>query len=268
MATPTEWLNEFQVNTGTAQNGTQSDPKIIGLANGNFLVAWTEAANGAIGASPGADIVGQLYDPEGAAIGNPFQINATSTNDDESDFDIAATNDGGFILVYVDESLANANSTRIRWERFNDSGIQTHTALIDSENAASESLSNPQVAVNLTDNTSVVAYTDMVGSDPDLIGRSVSPTGMLMANYPIGFHGDNFEIDGDLAILDNGDYVYVLEDHIDDRTDIVVDVGSAEAGVGGTVRIFENGRDPQVTSLTNGNFVVTWEDLTSCAWRK
>lgn len=60
MATPTSIINNLQVNTGTAATGGQSDPRIIGLANGNILVAWTEDASGTAASGFGIDIVGKV----------------------------------------------------------------------------------------------------------------------------------------------------------------------------------------------------------------
>lgn len=51
MATPVEWLGNFQVNTGAAGIDSQGDPRVIGLANGNILVAWTEGPDSAIGST-------------------------------------------------------------------------------------------------------------------------------------------------------------------------------------------------------------------------
>ncbi len=77
MAEPVPSRPEFQVNTGTAATGTQSMPQIIGLANGNILIAWEEAADGEIatGAASGTDVVGKLYDAEGAVLRDSFRIN-------------------------------------------------------------------------------------------------------------------------------------------------------------------------------------------------
>ena len=59
MATPLEWLNEFQVNTGTANIPPVNDPHIIGLSNGNILVAWTESGTTGVGTQTGTDIIGK-----------------------------------------------------------------------------------------------------------------------------------------------------------------------------------------------------------------
>lgn len=75
MARPSLWLADFQVNTGSdASSGLQFDPLIIGLATGNFLVAWVDS-NGAVSGSFPTDIIGKLYDTEGNVIRDSFQLN-------------------------------------------------------------------------------------------------------------------------------------------------------------------------------------------------
>ena len=149
MATPYEWLNEFQVNTGTAATGSQYQPKILGLSNGNILVAWVEASDGAIATSAGTDIVGKIYDAEGNLVRDAYRLNFSYHIDDERDFDLAATNDGGFIMVYVDDDIANVNETAIVWERYDGDGERTHVNKIVSEIVAADFYANPQVAVNV-----------------------------------------------------------------------------------------------------------------------
>lgn len=83
MATPSEWLSEFQVNTGSAATGEQSDPKIVALANGGWVVAWVEASDGAIATEAGTDIVAKIYDAEGNVTRDGFHLNQSFLIDDE-----------------------------------------------------------------------------------------------------------------------------------------------------------------------------------------
>jgi len=64
MATPVEWLNEFQVNTGTANILSVNQPQVIGLSNGNYLVAWVENGTTGVATRFGDDIVGKIFDAE------------------------------------------------------------------------------------------------------------------------------------------------------------------------------------------------------------
>ncbi|MBC7987060.1 MAG: calcium-binding protein [Sphingomonadaceae bacterium] len=267
MATPVEWLGNFQVNTGGAATGTQSDPHITGLANGNILVAWTESADGTIGTSPGTDIVGQLYDSEGNAIGTAFQINSALNVDDEGDFDIAATNDGGWVMVYIDNDISDVNQTSVIWERYDSTGAPTDFATLADELVAADFLANPQVAVDLTNNLSFVTYTDDVGTDTDINGRTVDDAGAVSAEFAAAQNSTDFDRNGDVAVLSNGNFVSVFEEDdtattgfvsIEFRimtsagaivTSLTVDSGSAGSA-----------NSPKVASLAGGGFVVVWNE--------
>lgn len=259
MATPQEWLDEFQVNTGTAATGAQTEPVIVGLSNGNILVAWEEAATGAIGTSDGKDIVGKIYDTEGNVVRNAFQINTAGTDDDEEEFDIAATNDGGFVLVYIDDDIDLADRTTVRYERFDNLGDRTGQGILADENSAFDNLANPQVAVNQHDNSFVVTYTDTSGGDDNISARVVDAGGTAGTEFDAAQNSTDADQQGAVATLANGNFVSVYEE---------VDGGT----VGVEYQIFQsdgtpvnNGnvgsgvnRAPKVAGLTNGDFVVAW----------
>ncbi|NER81506.1 MAG: calcium-binding protein, partial [Leptolyngbya sp. SIO1D8] len=261
MSIPVEWLNEFQVNTGDAEIGRQAEQQIIGLSDGNFLVAWTEAEDGEIGTAPGQDIIGKIYDVEGDLVRDAFVLNSSQTNF-ERDFDIAPTNDGGFILVYEDDSIPNVNQTTIRWQRHGSDGSVDHSAIIANENQAQYSLGNPQVAVNLTDNTSVVTFSDSFFSFNDIRARAVDATGTLLGNEFDAAQntlGATY-LEADVAILSNGNYVSVARETqgSSHRVEFTIFTSDRILVSNDNVPFFSTAFAPQVTSLVDGGFVVTW----------
>lgn len=260
MATPTEWLSEFQVNTGSASAGNQTDSLIVGLSNGNFLVAWTELGNAI---TTGVDIIGKIYDAEGNLVRDSYRINDTRFTDVESQFDIQPTNDGGFIIVYADR---DGDNTDIIWERKNSAGVNVNDAVIASETSADEDLQAPQVAVNLLDNTSVVTYVDDfdagAGEDFDIEAQQVSATGVLGAQFNAGENTSEQEFLPDIAILTNGNYVSVYEqDDLSNPPKVKFRIFTPTGSFVAAQEVAPGGigdRAPVVTSLTNGNFVVAW----------
>ncbi len=94
--TPTIWKSAFSPNIG-AQAGRQIVPQNIALANGNFLVVWEDDTQGP---SPFTDIMGQMFSPEGVAIGGPIQVNTAIVASDETGPKIVALPDGGFVMAY------------------------------------------------------------------------------------------------------------------------------------------------------------------------
>ncbi|WP_373505735.1 calcium-binding protein [Aestuariivirga sp.] len=94
--TPTIWKPTFYPNIA-AQAGSQTVPQTIGLANGNILVVWEDDTQGP---SAFTDIMGQMFTPEGVAIGGSFQVNSAIVASDETGPKIVALPDGGFAMAY------------------------------------------------------------------------------------------------------------------------------------------------------------------------
>ncbi|SHJ32876.1 hypothetical protein SAMN04488012_107154 [Palleronia salina] len=103
-STPAVWLTTFTANTTT--DDSQYEPQIVQLSDGNVLIAWTSDNATGEGAEPGTDIIGQLFDPFGNTIGGETRLNHYYSAHNERSFDIAALNNGEFVIVYEDENNA------------------------------------------------------------------------------------------------------------------------------------------------------------------
>jgi Ca2+-binding RTX toxin-like protein len=87
---------EFQVNTN--QSGNQTEPSVIGLSNGHFVVVWRSDSHDGSGE---LSIAGQLFDPDGARVGVEFNI--ASSNAQLRDLTVTALQggDGGFVVGWL-----------------------------------------------------------------------------------------------------------------------------------------------------------------------
>ena len=115
--TPTIWKAEFFPNFANPA-GNQGVPQTIGLANGDILVVWEDDTNGP---SPGVDIFGRLFTPEGGPASAGFQVNRTITSSDETGPKLVALPDGGFVMAY---GSFDASGGFITVERY-DSNLQS-----------------------------------------------------------------------------------------------------------------------------------------------
>lgn len=88
---------EILVNQNTL--GLQYDPLIAVLADGNFVVTWTDTT----GDSSSGAIKARLYDPSGNPLGNEFLVNSVTTDDQWSPA-ITALASGGFIVTWTHRS--------------------------------------------------------------------------------------------------------------------------------------------------------------------
>ncbi len=85
--------SEFQVNTTTT--GDQSTPSVSTLPDGWFVVTWNSRDQD--GSDDG--IYGQVFNASGSKIGDEFQVN-TETADDQSSPSIVVLSDGGFVVTW------------------------------------------------------------------------------------------------------------------------------------------------------------------------
>lgn len=110
-ATGTAVGGEFQVNTTT--NDDQSQPAVIGLTGGGFVVVWTDdLLDGSAGG-----IFAQRYDVNGLALGDEFRVNTDRLNS-ESDADITALSDGGFVVSWTAGSNQDGSNDGVFAQRF------------------------------------------------------------------------------------------------------------------------------------------------------
>ncbi len=91
---------EFAVSGASGNN--QAMPRVAGLADGRFVVAWGDRSE-----VPGfsfGDIRAQVYLSDGTPQGDSFIVNATTLRDQTLP-DITALEGGGFVVTWLDGSL-------------------------------------------------------------------------------------------------------------------------------------------------------------------
>ncbi|WP_158589869.1 beta strand repeat-containing protein [Gemmobacter lutimaris] len=263
--TPETWLPETVVNTTV--NNIQSEPRIIQLTNGNMIVAWTSSDDTGVGSPNGTDIIGQILDPFGAKIGAEFRLNIAFNVDDERDFSLAALPGGGFIVAYED---TDANGTSIRLQEFNASGtsVTASTSVVSDGSTAVPNYSDPEIAAS-SDTSVMIAYTVTTGAGVSNVSfRIYNPTTDTYGAETIGMSGaatGNVKI----ATLTNGNYVLVGTRSDTDNSlvyRIFNAAGTSVLGasfVTGTDNNGQNDREPAITALTGGGFVITYTNTDS-----
>ncbi len=88
--------SEFQVNTTTSNS--QEFSTGVGLSDGGFLIAWTSNMQD----GSGYGVFGQRFDQSGNSIGNEFQINTYTTNDQDR-ISLAQLANGNVIATWDSE---------------------------------------------------------------------------------------------------------------------------------------------------------------------
>jgi hypothetical protein len=82
--------------------GNESQTAVAGLANGNYLMAWTDSGSTNHTDGSGSHIRARIFDGTGAAIGDPngFIVNASAAFD-QSEPVVAGLRDGTFVVVWT-----------------------------------------------------------------------------------------------------------------------------------------------------------------------
>ncbi|MEM6939980.1 MAG: DUF4214 domain-containing protein [Pseudomonadota bacterium] len=99
--------NQIQVNQHTA--GRQGDPDVAVLPDGRVVVAWeSDDQDGS-----GKGIYARLYSADGSPETGEFRVNTETLNDQEN-VAIAATPDGGFLVVWSHQPTGVTSVTRFQ----------------------------------------------------------------------------------------------------------------------------------------------------------
>lgn len=269
MPTPTLWNSATQTNTGTAANESQSDTQIIGLSNGNFLVVWVESGTTGVGTDAGSDIVGKILDPFGGVVQDSFEINYFGFfSNNETDFSIAPTNDGGFVIAYTSNGISDPNQSRIVWSRHDANGGQTIVQSIALETVADDFYANPQVTFNMVTGESIVSYTDDVGTDTDINGVIISATGTVGAEFQFAQNSSDFDGNAGTAILTGGNSVNLYREDDFGNVNLEAYIVNGTGGFVANISVTGNAAsDPQVAALSDGNWVAVWVEGNNINYR-
>ena len=264
VTTPLEWLNEFQVNNGTAEQYYDSD--ITQLSNGNVLITWTSTDDTGVGSPGGTDIIGQIFDPLGNEVGAEFRLNTLRNAHGESSASIAAVEGGGFVVTYLDANIIPGPPVVIDYdivvETHSDSGAYVRGATIHN-NASNEIHLAPQVA-SLSSTSSLITWLDVTNGD--VLARTYNPTtGTMGAELTVyaGVTGSGEGVTGvEVAALEQSNRYAVTYVDIDSGNDqVYLEILNSSGSTVFNVLVdsgLPTARDTYVTELSNGNLVVSW----------
>jgi hypothetical protein len=237
---------------------TQYDGQIAPLADGGYVVVWTDFSRTHNPA--GAAVVGQRYDSAGNKVGGEVKLSLYNNGDQFSPA-VTLLDDGTIAVAFVDLFGGNFD---IYVHIFNSSLTMLRPDFID---ISTDQAFDPSITA-LAGGSYSVSYSVGTGADVDIVGRIVSATGVVGMRFDIDNQTD---IRGfsELATLSNGNFVAVYEDQVggsatndDIRFAIVSPAGTVLTGP--ITLIGANGpgheRDPDVAALRDGGFVTVWTD--------
>jgi hypothetical protein len=188
---------DFLISDTSYSPGDRSayDPKVKGLADGSYLVAWYDNRN-----ASDYDIYGQRLDAAGNIVGGNYQISTTDPGYDDYDLSIAAADSGYGVFWYAyDPSWSNSN---IYGRVFKTNGDSVGTTMVINDVVSSSSA--PSAAAN--DSGMVVVWYDYRdGSYYHIYGQRMLWDGNLSGgNYLVGDSIDVHQEDPSIAGTNSG----------------------------------------------------------------
>jgi Ca2+-binding RTX toxin-like protein len=264
---------EFLVNTSIFDN--QSDSSITALADGRFVVTWSDTRP-AGGDTSRASVRGRIFNADGTQSVSEFLVN-TTTLDNQVESSITSLADGRFVVTWTDSSLSvdDTSGFAVRGRIFNADGTQSVAEfLVNTMTQNSQSASN---VTALADGRFVVTWTDTsrTGGDTNsdaVRGRIFNADGtQSVPEFLINTTTTNSQNESSITALADGRFVVTWDDNSFTGGDI------SSTAVRG--RIFnadgtqsrpeflvntttaDGQTNSSVTALPDGRFVVTWEDF-------
>lgn len=163
---------ELLVNSTT--QGGQFDAAVTALENGRFVMTWTDTSG--TGSDSSWAIRGRLFNSDGSAAGNDFQVNSTTAGTQYQPA-VTALQDGRFVVVWTHWGT----NVEIRAQIFDTNG-NPNGAEIGVSAATPSTAFAPTVAA-LADGRFVVAWYDQRGAENDpgdsIRAQVVNPDGSL-----------------------------------------------------------------------------------------
>ncbi len=269
--TPTTWLGEYIVNAGN-DSGEQFQPQLTQLNNGNILVAWVDDTNN-VDTGGREDIIGQILDPLGLPLGDPFWMNPYNAGNDSGRIEVAALGDGGFVLVYEDYSGSGYSGFgSIRAIEFDASGTVVAFQTMESGGGGFPLVRDPSVTV-AANGTYLVAWQREIGGDVysrvslvDPASSTISATSSILLSSNVDTTG--LTQNNSVAALNNGTFVLVTRSPDANEGIVGRIVGADGTSDGATMGAFwvsdtlvgRSRFGVDVTALNGGGFVAAWSE--------
>ena len=270
--TPTQWLAPLKVNPSS--DGSQNEPRITALSNGNFLVVFSDNS-GDIGSGSDFDVIGVIYDAEGNVVTTAFEVNTTVTSGAETEIDVAATNDGGFYLTYY----TTGGNGGLLVERYDAGGTSIGGTELLSPRSGLGTPGDPSIAVNLSDNSFFISYERDAGALGDILGKRFDSSLTVAAGTPSAGHivrADDHPAlftqspgDPETVHLTNGNYATVFtytdgSSHIGYRiSDGTTGASLVQLDIAATTTNGTEDSQGSIAALAGGGFVIAWTEFES-----
>ncbi|HEX8668732.1 MAG TPA: calcium-binding protein [Allosphingosinicella sp.] len=237
--------SEFQVGSGPSFY--QTTARVAGLEDGRFVVVWYRPGDSA------PDAFGQIYAADGAPIGDRFDISGGMSGGQFLP-DVAALDDGGFVISWTSAAAPGDNGFDIRARRFDSTGAGSDVFRV---NTITQGEQNSSSITALEGGGFVVLWKNEVyGSRIQAYDSNAVPIGgEISFAYASGLQS--------VTGLPDGGFLVAYANIAGDTADVAVrryDSGAALVGEESIVNVQRpDGQfQPSLATLADGSVVVTW----------
>ncbi|HEX2652239.1 MAG TPA: cadherin-like domain-containing protein, partial [Xanthobacteraceae bacterium] len=195
--------SEFLVNTTT--RGGQFQPSIAVLANGNFVVTWTDTSRS--GDDFEDAVRGQIFDRDGNKIGDEFLVNTTINEAERAPQTTALTN-GNFVVTWLD---AGGDDGEIRAQMFDANGSKLGSEFV--VNATTAGTQDAQSITALANGRFVVTWEDFSSGNGEIKAQIFSDRGLPDGSeFVVNQTAVGDQYTPSITALANGGFVVTWED--------------------------------------------------------
>ena len=250
--------SEFQVNTYATDD--QNNSAGVALSDGGFVITWE--SNNQDG--NGYGIFGQRYDASGNAAGGEFQIN-TTTSDQQNGPSVTALNDGGFVVTW-ESNNQDGNNYGVFGQRYDASGTVQGSEF--QVNTTTNSVQTNSSVTALNDGGFVVTWesNNQDGDKHGIFGQRYDASGNAVGGeFQVNTTTSGEQLNSRVAALNDGGFVVTWESENQDGDGNGVYGQQFDASgdkVGGETLINDSTAGEQdgaeVMVLGDGSVVVSW----------
>jgi hypothetical protein len=250
---------EFKINTTCANH--QQSARVVGLANGGFVVVW-ESLNQD---GQGYGIYGQRYDGKGIKLGGEFQVNSISRGE-QKEVAVASLKDGGYLVSWQGYE-PNAKDWDIYAQRYNAQGqriggqFRVNSLRVSHQTNAS--------CIGLTDGGYVVVWQSLnqSGFGWNIYAKRYDAQGkVIRSDFRVNSHIKNHQELPRVASLNDGSFVVVWQSDKQDGSGYGLygkryDAETVAQGEEFQINSYSQGHQKAaaIASLSDNRFVAVWE---------
>ena len=270
---PSSVGESFPIGSSTVSRNTSlmNETVTTVLNDGRLVAAWITGTVSFTG--EGFNIGAQLHETDGLKVGEEFRVN-TTTFLSQKHPSITALNDGGFIVVWMDNSRTgdDTSGTAVRAQVFDADAVKIGDEFLVNTTTASDQKAPTVTALN--DGRFVVAWEDNSQIDGTVWGIRAqlfeADGSKIGEEFPVSATTSFWDRSPAISALADGGFVaaWAAGFRRELRAQIFDPAGEKlgpeiQVDTNVNAETFRSLLQPSITGLTNGGFVIAWQDTSA-----